>query len=166
MTFFFRHILLAVEIIKFGPKSRHLPKVFIFFLSFEEIGDKRAPATPKRVQRCCYKWKGETCLLPSLQTRQCWCWRLFALRRAKILQRRWTGGITRWGSVPNANENALLWKVTCNSVSKRLLALETIQHQRISVAYEWKPRAVERRLFACEHLLQPLKKRMVSLITS
>ena len=41
-------------------------------------------------------------LVPSLQRRWFWCWRPPPSRKAKSLQRRLIGGITRWGSVPNA----------------------------------------------------------------
>ena len=57
-------------------------------------------------------------------------------------------------SCQTQEELAKSLRVTQQAISKRLKAMGIIQKQENRVPYELKPRYVERRFFACEHMLQ------------
>ena len=62
-------------------------------------------------------------------------------------------------SYQNQEELARSLGVTQQAISKRLKALRMIQKQGNWVPYELKPRDIERRLFACEQLLERQRRK-------
>jgi len=62
-------------------------------------------------------------------------------------------------SCQNQEELARSLGVTQQTISKRLKAMGMIQKQGNWVPYELKPRDVERRLFACEQLLERQRRK-------
>ena len=65
-------------------------------------------------------------------------------------------------SCQNQEELARSLGVTQQTISKRLKAMGMIQKQGNWVPYELKPKDVERRLFACEQLLERQRKEGIS----
>ena len=66
----------------------------------------------------------------------------------------------------NQEELARSLGVTQQAISKRLKAMGMVQKQRNWVPYELKPRDVERRLFACEQLLERQRKEFLHRIVT
>ena len=62
-------------------------------------------------------------------------------------------------SYQNQEELARLLGVTQQAISKRFKVMRMIQKQGNWVPYELKPRDVERRLFACEQLLERQRRK-------
>ena len=75
-------------------------------------------------------------------------------RREKVFEDAELEALLEQDSCQNQEELARLLGVIQQAISKRLKAKEMIQKQGNWVSYELKPRNVERRLFACEQLLE------------
>ena len=78
--------------------------------------------------------------------------------REKVFEDAELEALLEQDSCQNQEELARLLGVTQQAISKRLKAIGMIQKQGNWVPYELKPRDVERRLFACEQLLERQRK--------
>ena len=74
--------------------------------------------------------------------------------REKVFEDAELEALLEQDSCQNQEELARSLGVTQEAISKRLKAMGMIQKQGNQVPYEFKPRDVERRLFACEQLFE------------
>ena len=79
--------------------------------------------------------------------------------RGKVFEDAELEALLEQDSYQNQEELARSLGVTQQAFSKRLKAMGMIQKQGNWVPYELKPRDVERRLFACEQLLEMQKRK-------
>ena len=82
--------------------------------------------------------------------------------REKVFEYAELEALLEQDSYQNQEELVRLLGVTQQAISKRLKAMGMIQKQGNCVPYELKPRDVERRLFACEQLLERQKMEGIS----
>ena len=127
----------CVEISDFVPNNCHFQEVSIFF-SFEENGGWSASRAPKRLRRCCSKWKTVPWLLPSLQRQWFWCWRPSAWRKAKNLRRRWC--YLLWAVETERNHH---WETVSNAIdtfepgtARKMATMRAEERKSDSTAWE------------------------------
>jgi len=82
--------------------------------------------------------------------------------RKKVFEDAELEALLEQDSCQNQKELARSLGVTQQAISKLLKAMRMIQKQGNWVPYELKPRDVERRLFACEQLLEKAKTEGIS----
>ena len=146
----------------YEPNSRHLREVLIFCFNM-----KKSAAEAHRMLSNTY---GET----TISERTCREWWVSTLQEwfddDFDVEDRHSGGREKvfevaeleafeQDSCQNQEELARSLGVTQQAISKRLKAMGMIQKQGNWVPYELKPRDVERRLFACEQLLERQRRK-------
>ena len=104
-------------------------------------------------------------MVSTLQERWFWRRRRHSGGREKVFEDEELEALLEQDSCQNQEELARSLGVTQQAISKCLKAMGMIQKQGNWVPYELKPRDVERRLFACEQLLERRKGFLHRIVT-
>ena len=143
----------------YEPNSCHLREVLIFCFNM-----KKSAAEAHRMlsniydeaaisERTCHKW------IQHFKNSDFHVEDQHSGGREKVFEDAELKALLDQDSCQNQKELARSLGVTQSAISKRLKAMGMIQKQGNWVPYELKPRDVERRLFACEQLLERQKRK-------